>query len=125
MSTTEVNPASRREVWLSIALAVARDGLPIPTSVRISDNGAHRPWLYLNFDQHADTEGWARHYGATTRAHDREDLGNRYWTAEADAEGWHLYIEGNEPLPSPTAAHVVEAILTPDSAALPAELVSA
>jgi hypothetical protein len=125
MSTTDTNPASRREVWLSVALAVARDGLPAPDVSMSPLDYEHTPYVYITLHQHSDALAWARHYGVEPSHHTREDLGTHYVVAEFQRDGWWMHLRGVEPLPSPTALEVVAAILTPDAEMLPAELVSA
>lgn len=138
MSDRKTNPVSRREVWLDIALGIARDGLPEPRDVSMYPTACGIPFLApfvtLTFDTHAASDAWARwlgvaqhedklfeHYKPTPR------IRRRY--SSHDRGGWSWEIEGYESVAeagsSPLAEQVVAAILTPDAVSLPAELVAA
>jgi len=135
MSDTNTNPASRREVWLTIALAVARDGLPEPRSVEtyLQRGRGDLPFLVIVLDSHSAADAWARWLGVTEfndKVHDQYKpprIKRSY--AWYDRAGWSWQIEGYESVSevdaSPLAEQVVAAILTPDASSLPAELVAA
>jgi hypothetical protein len=126
MSDTDSVPASRREVWLIIALAVARDELPAP-DIRLSDRDYNgRPYVYVQLDRHDDARRWA--YWLDCNLTDdleyieRPDLGRKYVKVTIERAGWRMYVEGIEALEAPPpemvaslAAEVAAAILTPDA----------
>jgi hypothetical protein len=133
MSEITVTPATRREVWLSIALAVARDGLPEPERLTFNQwvdhtrpDGEGREYrvLHIICDSHTAALAWMRWLGIEDSAsrHDRTDLGIRYLTSSDHVrtirDGWVWNISGEEPLPTPAAeklaAEVAAAILIPD-----------
>ena len=113
-------PISRRDAWLTVALAVARDGLPTPESLHIYEYGA----VVIDCLTHADADAWAAHLDL----HQEPDLTSsdgkrliRRWDSEPGRNGYLWMIRANAPVdpPSPLAAEVVAAILTPDAASLP------
>jgi hypothetical protein len=114
MSEITVTPASRREVWLTVALAIARDGLPEPERLTFNQwvdytppdvEGREYRLLHLTFDSHAAALEWLRWLGAEDKArrHDRADLGTRYLTTDhvrIVRDGWVWTVSGEEPLPT-------------------------
>jgi hypothetical protein len=134
MSEITVTPATRREVWLSIALAVAHNGLPEPERLtfhrwvdhtRPDGEGREYRVLHIICDSHTAALAWMRWLGVEDSAsrHDRADLGIRYLTSSDHVrtirDGWVWNISGEEPLPTPAAeklaAEVAAAVLTPDA----------
>ncbi len=117
MSQTETNPISRRDIWLRIALAVAKDGLPEP-DVSLGD-GVQYHYVSLRFDRHSHARDWARWLGVEVHTYDRPDLDSRYVKCDANLHGWRLDVAAAEPIPvgdPDLAAQVAAAILTPDAA---------
>ena len=111
MTDTKV-PQSRREVWLNIALAVARDGLPEPQA--LSMNPDHLVCMYL--DTADECRAWADWLGIedSPRWQTKDNGTSSVWY-HGDRFGWPWQISAFD-LPSKTlAAQVAEAILTPDS----------
>lgn len=122
----------RRELWLTIALAVARDNLPEPEISHGDGVSSDTRYMYLQFYRHSDAIRWANHLDPNPVIvySERPDLGNRYAKAEIVRDGWRIYIVGIEPIESShpelaaaivwqlegrhDAARVVEAVLTPD-----------
>jgi hypothetical protein len=79
-----VTPASRREVFLRIALAVAKDRLPEPMGVTL--HADHEPpSAWLRFDTSDETRLWGDHLELA------EDLGIREWTGLNG--GWCWYVK--------------------------------
>lgn len=124
MNDTSVQPKSRREMWLQIALAVA-EGLPAPERLSVSDRDLQgTPYMYVTCDRHDEARAWADHFGRPMTATERTDLGNAYVEAMAMVHGWRVHIQGVEPIgmSEPTtaerdlAAEVVAAIETAGAA---------
>lgn len=82
MTTTSLRPppATRRDVWLTIAVAVARDGLPEPPSVDLYEDVRIAS---LAFPDVADVTAWAAYLDAT-----REEAAPRLTVLFADRAGW-------------------------------------
>lgn len=59
---TPAQPMSRRDVWLTVALAMAKDGLPGPRSVDIRDDILT---VHIEFEHGrlGDAQRWAEHLG--------------------------------------------------------------
>ena len=114
-NTPTETPASRRELWLRIALAVAEHGLPEP-DIRLGDG---KTYAYLRFNRHSHAATWGLWLDVPGRHYDRPDLGTRYLDYNAVKWGWRLDVSGCEPLPAADdgelAAKVVSAILAPDA----------
>lgn len=100
-------PMSRRDVWLTVALAIARDGLPAPQDLRHHPGG----WYILEADTAADARAWGEHLG----------LANRHYDGHAWAADWHGHsplLGGadvsvrcmSEPALSPLAEQVIAAV---------------
>ena len=134
MSTDSVPtaPLSRREVWLQIALAVAK-GMPEPSILRFNDTA---PIISLSVDDAAAAQRWAEWVGATASEPTEMTL---WWMANRDYGGryghsWHITTPRRPALeptdtemalatelvavcePAPMA--VAAAFLTPDAPAL-------
>jgi hypothetical protein len=113
---------SRRDLWLTIALAIARDGLPEPVDLSVHDD---YHFVYLRLSRHADTHPWAQWFGIADnhRTYDREDLGSRHVRYNGLRHGWSVEVSADEPIPTAggdadLAAQVVEAIGHADAAAI-------
>jgi hypothetical protein len=119
MNQQQDNPKSRREVWLSVALAVARDGMPEPCSLNLYADVAR---ISIDAGTLADFSRWATHLGVKVQDRLRSGDGQR-WIYRASgplADGWHwgvnVSVPVGDPEPSPElAAQVVSAILDPDA----------
>jgi len=127
MTSDTVTPASRREVFLRIALAVAKDGLPEPQSLRfnVSTDG-QRQMVSLALASHAAATAWAKHLGVADQMEVREygpptvrepirTLATAWRSTDGfPGPGWTVYVEADEPAePAATtelAAEVTAAI---------------
>ena len=114
-------PADRRKVWLTIALAVAKNGLPEPAKIECATSYDGRPVARLGFDSHAAARRWAEHLRCLPRERWQDHLQlaepkrSVYYHTDPDAlTGWRWTIEGEQPLVvemhSELAAQVVAAI---------------
>jgi hypothetical protein len=128
--TTLIVPKTRRDVWLSVALAVAQ-GLPATKHMRLHDAsdpdwvraGGDGSLASLDLSTHAEARQWAAHLdlldSASTQTHPDGDRG-LYYSGVRDGWSWSISaIEPSEPSTSELAAQVVAAILTPDASNLP------
>lgn len=107
---------SRRDIWLTIALAIAKHGLPAPTRVGLNDS----PSVDIDVDTPADAAAWSAHLDVTEQlrvipTHDRQRQIITYSGRRGD--GWLWWITTSEPIPTTDttdlAAQVVEAIVSP------------
>jgi hypothetical protein len=124
MSNHQDNPTSRREVWLTVALAVAR-GLPEPRRLylydRSVDGWTSGPTVYLELSDHASAARWATWLGCDESKITLPLPGGRvHVTYDGVRDGWFWTVESIEatpvvPAPTALAAQVVVAILTPDA----------
>lgn len=130
MSDQESNPKSRREVWLSVALAVARDGMPEPIDFDV-DQAAHS--AYLRAAGRPEFDRWVAHLGLKVfePMPSSDGVRNLLRAREANraADGWYWSVQAYVPIdakpePSELAEQVVAAILTPDADELPAAVAS-
>lgn len=125
MSHQESNPKSRREVWLSVALAVARDGMPEPIDFDV-DQAGHS--AYLRAAGRAEFDRWVAHLGVKVIEPMLSSDGVRNLLrarANRDADGWYWTVQAYvpidaEPEPSDLAEQVVAAILA-DADDLPSD----
>lgn len=93
--TEDKVPQDRREVWLNVALAVARDGLPEPMECTLYADHAP-PSVWLRFDTDGQAQLWAEHLGlAAGPGYLGERVGMR--------DGWRWYVR-----PCCTATGTVE-----------------
>lgn len=105
----ENDTASSRQMWLSIALAVARDGLPVPGRL-----GLHNNIVSMSLETHDDVRKWAAHLGL---GECRINVGGdgSLWAPHFERDGWSWQVYCHRPAePTALAEQVVEAILTPD-----------
>jgi hypothetical protein len=113
---------SCRDVFLTIALAVARDGLPEPRMLSFQQDTPNGDCVHLRFDSHADGHQWGKWIGDTTGDGHWQDMhGVRslsYWNTDGPL-GWFWNVDATEPLDAPPpsadelAQQVASAILTP------------
>lgn len=121
MSTTptpDQPPLTRREVFLRVALAVAKDGLPEPRDlIFIESAHALPPLVEITFDGFEAANRWGSHL-RISRESEITDHGNRRvlrsgWDDKA-MPGWSLQVVGRErdsaPTPPELAAEVAAAI---------------
>ena len=105
----ENDTAASREVWLTIALAVARDGLPTPRHFSVHDR-----IIGLSLETHTDLRKWAEHFGLDeSRIHLDSEGG--LWAPHFVRDGWSYQVACYQPNESPTgpsslAEELVEAI---------------
>jgi hypothetical protein len=103
----ETAPISRRDVWLTIALAIARDGLPTPTEQKTITAYSGQPMLVLDVEHRSDAAAWAAYLGIEIR--------DWHETAECLStwgyfRGWRTNVRCTAADPSPIAAELVAAI---------------
>jgi hypothetical protein len=120
-------PQSRREVWLQIALAVARDGLPEPLTLDFIEPAHARDSriVSIRLDRHADSARWAAHLGLgeprmrQAGTDDGSTVADYGLPSVASLPGCILNLHStervDEPVASDLAAQVVAAILAPDA----------
>lgn len=124
MSEYQDNPTSRREVWLTVALAVAR-GLPEPWHLYMYDQSVvgwtSHEYVELQFSDHVSAGRWATwlNCDASKRTLNLPD-GREVVDYCGTRDGWSWRIESlvdvpAVPAPTALAAQVVVAILTPDA----------
>lgn len=110
MSDQESNPKSRREVWLSVALAVARDGMPEPETVSVHDD-----IVALNLDNHADVRTWCEHLNFDDMRINSQN-GGLYGYGHLHGWSWHVHChQPDRPADGELARQVAAAILLPDA----------
>lgn len=86
MDTIPNEPMSRRDVWLTVALAVAKDNMPEPREMGEHVDGN---WMIFEFDRKADADAWAERLGLR----DQNNYGGS-WPADwgGPAWGWHVTV---------------------------------
>jgi hypothetical protein len=94
----ETKPASRREVYLTVALAVAQ-GLPEPWSVRLYDATvrgwpqSNGPLVAIELTTHADATAWAAWLGCEDNKREYT-FGDSIHVAYSDSRyGWDWRVE--------------------------------
>lgn len=120
MSDQESNPKTRREVWLNIALAVARDGMVEPIGLTMYDESRI---IALTLHDHDGVRDWCAALGLDEPKLNATD--GSLW-GFGDRDGWGWQVRCHKPAPvvesSPLAEQVAAAILLPDAPELPAEV---
>lgn len=110
----EQNTASRREVWLSIALAVAK-GLPEPERLGLQDDDA--AIVSMTLPTHDGVRQWATHLGLGEC--EANPLDGSLWAPHCRRDGWSWQIRANGrpsvAAESSLAEQVVSAIPAPDA----------
>ncbi len=122
---------SRRDVWLTIAAAVA-EGLPEPCAIHLYDRDRTARWTSTNsvarvsVDTLEIAEQWAKHLGIVRRSDTSLKDGSTAVSYDKNASesltGWSWTISTEIPAPVADASLIVAAALTPDAAELPAEV---
>ena len=113
MNTIPTQPMSRRDVWLTIALAVAKGEISVPNETLIHDNGAWISYSADRADTYEQAEQAAAHFGA---AKDGFSVGGvTRWASPLHAPlsisvWWHGEKEPEPTEPSALAELVVAAI---------------
>ena len=103
--TEDKVPQPRREVWLSIALAVARDNLPEPMELTLYADHSP-PAVWVRFDAVNEARLWWDHLGFTDSP----------FPDRGEINGWRWYVRHAEPVvpapvePSALADEVVAAV---------------
>jgi hypothetical protein len=115
MSDQESNPKSRREVWLSVALAVARDGMPEPQNLTFYDGNNRIVCIALH--THEAVRDWCAALNFDDPS--KFSLNGSLW-GFGDRDGWAWQIKCHRPEPpvaesSALAKQVAAAILLPDA----------
>jgi hypothetical protein len=112
-------PATTRELWLTVALAIAEDGLPEPKRFGFNLSGDGPGIVSLNLTSHVDARRWTEWLGL--QIDDRPpithpDLPITMTGHYGSRSGWTWHIDGREPVSLPSApesdlaAQVVAAI---------------